>query len=547
MPDEERTTFEALAEKLEEAKSSQRDLLIKLAEKKTTLWHDADQNCFASIKRNGHDENMAVHTRAFRTWLTGEFYRAHKGAPGKQAIEDALATIAAKAMFDGEEHEPAVRMAQHGDAYFLDLGNTSWSAVKITSAEWKIVINPPVKFIRPRGMRALPVPEPDGSIYDLQSFINTKSDDDFRLIVTAITAAMRPRGPYVVMIINGEQGAAKSTTNKAIRVLVDPNQAPVRSGPRAEHDLVIAAKNGWMIALDNLSTIQPWLSDALCRLSTGAAFATRQLYTDDSEMLFAACRPIVMNGIPDLATRGDLADRALVFQQPQLEDDKRLDETEFWQRFDGQHGRMLGALLDVVVAGLAYLDDVVLARKPRMADFAKWGAAIAPAIGWTQDEFLEAYRANRAVSVETTLEADHVAAAVQTMLTRRDSWSGEPGELWHQLTDQVGVNVANLKEWPKNASALSGRIKRAAPALRQFGISVQFTRDNTSERKRKIVLAKGDIGQDRKSASGASAASGIDEKAQKTNGSGPDAVSDTEDISDGVSDAVETTPSGLTH
>ena len=539
MADEERTTFEALAEQLEEAKSSQRDLLIKLAEKKTTLWHDADHACFASIERDGHRENMAVHTRSFRTWLTGEYYRAHKGAPGKQAIEDALATISAKAMFDGEVHTPAVRLAQHGDAYYLDLGNTAWSAVKMTAVGWNVVTNPPVKFVRPKGMRPLPTPEPGGSIDELKSFINTKSDDDFRLIVTAITAAMRPRGPYVVLIINGEQGSAKSTTNRAIRVLLDPNQAPVRSGPRAEHDLVIAAKNGWMIALDNLSSIPSWLSDALCRLSTGAAFATRQLYTDDNEVLFAACRPIVMNGIPDLATRGDLADRALVFQQPQLEDDKRLDETEFWQRFDGHHGRMLGALLDVMVAGLARLDGVVLTRKPRMADFAKWGAAVSPALGWTQEQFLDAYRANRAVSIETTLEADHVAAAIQTMLGRRDSWAGEPTELWHQLTDQVGVNVSNLKDWPKNASALSGRIKRAAPALRQFGIEVQFSVEG-KERRRRIALGKVGEGYGHKSASAASAASANGQNLQKSG------VLDT-DLADAEADPADLTPSALTH
>ena len=38
---------------------------------------------------------------------------------------------------------------------------------------------------------------------------------------------------------------------------------------------MIAANNGWVVALDNISYLPPWLSDALCRLSTGGGFATR--------------------------------------------------------------------------------------------------------------------------------------------------------------------------------------------------------------------------------------------------------------------------------
>ena len=62
------------------------------------------------------------------------------------------------------------------------------------------------------------------------------------------------------------------------RALVDPNTAMLRSEPREPRDLMIASKNGWIIALDNLSGIQAWQSDCLCRLSTGGGFSTRTLY-----------------------------------------------------------------------------------------------------------------------------------------------------------------------------------------------------------------------------------------------------------------------------
>ena len=110
--------------------------------------------------------------------------------------------------------------------------------------------------------------------------------------------------------LQGEQGSAKTTTARGFRELVDPSTVPVRAAPKDERDLMIAATNGWVINLDNLSRLPAWLSDAICRLATGGGFATRELYTDADEVLFNATRPVIVNGIEELATRSDLLDRA---------------------------------------------------------------------------------------------------------------------------------------------------------------------------------------------------------------------------------------------
>ena len=88
-----------------------------------------------------------------------------------------------------------------------------------------------------------------------------------------------------------------------LKALVDPNVAPVRALPREQRELMIAANNGHVLAFDNLSGLPPWLSDALCRLATGGSFAVRQLYTNEDEIL--------VNGIEDVISRPDLADRSI--------------------------------------------------------------------------------------------------------------------------------------------------------------------------------------------------------------------------------------------
>ncbi len=129
-----------------------------------------------------------------------------------------------------------------------------------------------------------------------------------------------------MLVLHGEQGSAKSTLVRILRALIDPNTAALRAAPRDERDLVIAARNSWCLALDNLSHLPDWLSDALCRLATGSGFATRELYTDAEETIFAAQRPIVLNGIEELATRGDLLDRALLLYLPAIPEAQRHDE-----------------------------------------------------------------------------------------------------------------------------------------------------------------------------------------------------------------------------
>ena len=127
---------------------------------------------------------------------------------------------------------------------------------------------------------------------------------------------MRPRGPYPVMVLNGEQGSAKSTAARTMGALIDPCTSPLRSAPREVRDLMIAATNSWILGFDNLSGVSDWLSDAMCRLSTGGGFQTRELYTDRDEIILDATRPIILNGIDTLAHRPDLADRVLDFQSP---------------------------------------------------------------------------------------------------------------------------------------------------------------------------------------------------------------------------------------
>ena len=102
--------------------------------------------------------------------------------------------------------------------------------------------------------------------------------------------------------------------------------------PREDRDLVIAASNGHVLACDNVVGLPGWISDTLCRLATGGGFAVRQLYTDQDEVLFDAARPVILNGIEEIVTRPDLADRAVFLTLQPIPEEHRRPEQDCGQR-----------------------------------------------------------------------------------------------------------------------------------------------------------------------------------------------------------------------
>ena len=395
-------------------RTPQRDTLIALTEF-VELWHDANRTAYASFPVKTHREHWPIRSRDFRNWLRGRYYEETGSVIGGQALEDGLGILEARAVNEGPQHEPFLRVGQHAGKLYLDLCNADWRAVEVTSAGWRVIEKPPLKLLRSPSMRPLPEPEAGSLIEELRRFVNVKDEADFMLVIAFILAALRQRGPFPVLVLNGQQGSGKSVFSRIVRLLVDPSAAPIRAMPKDDRDLVVSAGNSWMMCYDNLSSVSGWFSDALCRLATGGGFATRMLHTDTQEVIFEGSRPIILNGITMLTDRADLADRALTIHLHSVPEDQCHPEDEFFAEFECARPRILGALLDAVSAALRNVASVRLDRSPRMADFVKWVTAAESGLGWEPGAFLAAYRENRRDVSEAAFEADVVAVAIDNL------------------------------------------------------------------------------------------------------------------------------------
>jgi hypothetical protein len=434
------------------------------------LFHTATGTAFADLLVDGHRETWPIRSKRFRGWLRRRYYEATGGVLNGHAISSELDLLEARAQFDAPERSVHVRIAGHDGHFYLDLADEHWRAVEIGPDGWRVNKFPPVRFRRPAGILPLPLPERGGSIETLLPLLNLSHRNDFVLVVAWLLATLRPGGPYPLLAISGEQGSAKTVLSKMLKALVDPNAAPVRALPREERELMIAANNGHLLAFDNLSGLPAWLSDALCRIASGGSFAVRQLYTDDDEVLFQASRPLLVNGIEEVITRPDLADRSIFLTLPPVADAQRQSERELWRQFELARPCIIGGLLDLVVHGLRTLPGLGLARLPRMVDFAIWVAACEKAV-WPAGTFGRAYEANRRTAIETSIDADPVAACVRAIMGERSSWTGSAADLLRAGAGQSSTG------WPKNPRALAGRLRRAQTFLRVLGIDIAFSRE----------------------------------------------------------------------
>lgn len=462
-------------------KKSQTTVLIEIAESVDTF-HDEHGMAYAILEIDGHREVWPVMSAFFREWLAGEYYGlTHRGA-GRNSIRDANDAISARARFSGECRKVGLRVAERNGHIYVDLADDQWRVVEVDVDGWRVLTDSPVMFRRTQAMEPLPIPVA-GTLDTLWRYLNVQKQD--RPLIQGFLQSAYSPGPYIHLALLGEQGTAKSTGARMLRSLVDPSGVPLKAPPKDEEGLLVGCINSHVVALDNLSGVQPWLSDALCRLATGGGFSRRTLYTDADETLINVQRPAILNGIDDIATRPDLSERTITIQLEPLR--RYVDERDLWRRFDGDRPGILGSLFDSLSAGLRHREHVQIKKAPRMADAARWITACEHAAGYTVEAFLNAYRLNQTASVMTGLEASAVAAAVMALMKDRTLFEATPTELHQKLTDMVSDDVSKSRSWPKSPDWCTKTLRRHANSLRQVGIEVHFDRDPA---RRAITLSR---------------------------------------------------------
>jgi len=462
---------------------TQSTVLLELAGD-VELFHDSDGEPYAVVEASGRRQVLAVRYKPFREVLQFRYYQAFTRGVSAQAMQDAIDTLAAKAKFEGEERPVHMRVAAimnrigtRPERIYLDLADDQWRVVEVTASGWQVLNHSPVMFTRKKDMRALPLPELGGCVEELRQFVNV-TDAQWPLIYGFLLAVLRGIGPYPLLVLQGEQGTGKSTSSQALKEMVDPAGAALLAPTRDVDDLRVMATNCPVIALDNLSGLSAEMSDALCRLATGGGIAKRTLYTNSDMESCNLQRPVMVNGIDDIATRSDLMSRALQIEMPLLPDAKKASESGLWADFRQARPKILGTLLDMVVAAIRGFDAEATGAAGRMVDLRRWVAAAERGTGRPL-QFQEAYRANGEEASAHAVESSSFALAVLRLVEKDRRWQGTATALLAKLNQGMDDKARKAPGWPGDGRATGRAIRRSAPNLRACGVSV-VTKDSGS-------------------------------------------------------------------
>ena len=493
-------------------KKSDQALLVELAKARQKLWHTQERETFASIPiENGGHANLKINSIEYRDRLMAMFYQAYDKIPSSYALDSAINTLSGLATVDGECRETFLRVGEHEDNIYVDIGNDTWSCVEITPAGWRIINDPPVMFRRGTGFAELPQPSTAGNVGHLVEFLNVGSIEDFILVLGFLVMSFHPKGEYVILILYGRQGSSKSTCAIVLRQLSDPNDAPLRSSPKSDQDFAVTAYNNRLVVFDNLSYIDGTLSDSLCRMTTGGTFTARKLYSDREESLVSFCNPAILNGVVDLAKRPDLLDRCLIIDLPRIE--KRIPKSEFWAGFDEARPLILGGLFDAVSYALANPINEI-EKLPRMAEFAKWVTSAEPELirqmedyrtqrnitgeKWLPGDFLNAYWQNIEASTTTATDLVPFIPYLEAFVLESGGSIRMPAtKLLTELktrADASGEATHKASGWPQSATAFGASLQRLIPVLNELGYHVERQRDDGGARTRHWYIERIDGG-----------------------------------------------------
>ncbi len=483
--------------------------IVRLAtEHETEFWCAPDGTPHVTFKAPVADEHLEshpLHSKETEMYLRRLLYvEAHRSAKSND-VSEAQGDMESLCRFAGGIHETAVRVATaevDGERrLYLDLGDPSYQVVEVRPDVWTVIPHEacPVRMVRHPGMLELPSPArnvPTGAGLEAVSKILNVGARDLPLVMAWLAGALYPVGEMPLLAFSGEQGTGKSSAARVIRSFLDPNAVPLRGISRTEHEAFIAATNAYILCYDNVSAISDSASDIMCRLSSGGGYAVRALYSNGDESLFQVKRPQMLTGITDVVTRGDLAERTLMVTLDRISPEARQTVRKLEAMQEAARPVVLGSLLDAAAAGLARLPSVDLAERPRLGDFAEWATACEPGLGLEEGSFLEAYVDNRRAMTESAVEDDPLAEAVRSYLSHsgQGAFVGTAASLLETLDIYEGYGGPQSAKprpqgWPRTPRALSGQLRRAAPALRELGMNVGLGhRSNDKERRRMIEL-----------------------------------------------------------
>lgn len=448
-------------------------LLNLLSEVCTDVFTDQHGKTYTVITWDGHCRNVPVEAEEFQDLVLKIAVQSRGLAPKPGVIKLLQRTLRGTTSESRTLHQRVAR-TDH-DVILIDLGRRDWTAVEVNKSGWELVTHPSPPFVRGATAAELPLPEPGGTLHDLDEFFPSENPIDLLLIKLWLVTSFIPDIPRPLAVITGIRGSGKTETSRILQSLVDPQVVPGRHMPSTERDLVIALKSAYLPLFDNVRSISAIQGDVMAQAVTDFGCVVRRLYTDAASHVHRFRRTAVITGLEVPTSAPDLLSRCLLIE---FTESDKLRAMESWMpRFKDLQPRIFGALLTTLSEAIRVRPALypVTEIDHRLADWLEWAIAAGFALDMSREECIAALHEMIFRQHLHSVAAQPIARGVMEFMRLSGEWRGTPTQLFGAL-EPIAKQIALNREpnWPKSVGAMSKAVRSVTPELNSVGIEVTW-------------------------------------------------------------------------
>ena len=497
-------------------------ILLLIDAESPQFFKDQYEQFWVYFKDGRIQKTLTLHGPDFRRICTDLFFRNFGKVPRNDNIKEAINAFEAIARNSENLHlKTRITMLKKksGIEIWVDLGNKFYQSVKITKEGYQIQDITPPLFRRYSHMLPLPhskqfdgkdakdgnnsksysppstslhfEKEEEGggekycrtpsiaslasypTLFRIFEFLRVKEEDKI-LIISTLVSYFFDKYPYVCIYLHGSSGKGKSVGSKCIKKLIDPSTTIILELPKKREQLLQDVSHHYCCVFDNVSYISSEYSDVLCRVLTGYGVSKRKLYTDDEDFYRQLKRPVWLNGISIEITREDLLKRTILCEALPIIGKERTEE-DIFSEFEAIQPYMLHDLYSLVSKVLQKLPEIKPPKLFRMADYTKIGCAVAEALGYNQQFFIDAYETKLNEQVKELIWNNTVGSVLYDWLQNQAEWRGTPTDLFklikNHAKEEMGIST-RARDFPKSPPHLTRKINLLLEPFQKIGIEL---------------------------------------------------------------------------
>lgn len=487
-------------------KKPESELIIELACDNNKFFKDQFGKGYALIKVKDHYETIALDSNRFKLYLSKLYYDFNFHRPAhKESINSAIQVLESKAEFDSPTISLDIRVAWSKDkkSIYYDLTDENWYFIRIDRSGVNLEMDLNFPLFKRYSQTPQPIPDKDFDPNVLDRFMsltNVKCKDEILLTKVWIISTIIPEIDCTILNVHGGTGAAKTTTQKLIKIAVDPDRPEnLLSVSHDKMEFIQQLSHRRIAFYDNLKYKIPWLAEEVCKAVTGGGTTKRELYSNEGDVIFDFKNCIGFNGINMIMNEPDVLRRSIIIELKSIEECNQIDKSKIFSAFEELKPQLLGYIFDTVSKAMSIKDTLVLDKLPSMADWTEWGEAISRAMGYSEMEFIEAYRRNIGIQNEHVIDTNPFAKSISLLygdirqnssIRRKFVWDEEL-ETWSIsangfIEELIGVAVregidTSDRRFPHSANKISNQLNIIRTNLQRFGVDVVIRQSRSKE------------------------------------------------------------------